>query len=264
MSPAFVYDAVRTPFGRYGGALARTRPDDLAATVVRAVLARHPGLDPRPGRRGRPRLRQRRRRGQPQRRPDGRAARRAPGVGARVDGEPAVRVESRRRDGRLAQHRGGGRRRRPHRRCRVDVACALGAAQAGAAVPRRQRRARLDDARLAAGQPGDAERVDGVARRVQRAARRAARHPARAPGRARAALAPARRRGVARRLPRRARRPRRRRRPHPRRGHPRGHLARAARRPDPVLPPRRDDHRGQRLAAQRRRVRRPARLGGGR
>ncbi|GAA0298974.1 acetyl-CoA C-acyltransferase [Kineococcus aurantiacus] len=45
-SPAFVYDAVRTPFGKFGGALAETRPDDLAATVVRAVVDRSPGLDP--------------------------------------------------------------------------------------------------------------------------------------------------------------------------------------------------------------------------
>jgi acetyl-CoA acyltransferase len=37
MSDAFVYDAVRTPFGRFGGALAAARPDDLAATVLRAI-----------------------------------------------------------------------------------------------------------------------------------------------------------------------------------------------------------------------------------
>jgi acetyl-CoA acetyltransferase family protein len=41
-----VYDGVRTPFGRYGGALADSRPDDLAALVVRAVVDRAPGLDP--------------------------------------------------------------------------------------------------------------------------------------------------------------------------------------------------------------------------
>jgi len=46
MTSAYVYDAVRTPFGRFGGALAGTRPDDLAATVLSAVVARHPGLDP--------------------------------------------------------------------------------------------------------------------------------------------------------------------------------------------------------------------------
>ena len=45
-SDVFVYDGVRTPFGRYGGALADSRPDDLAALVVRAVVDRAPGLDP--------------------------------------------------------------------------------------------------------------------------------------------------------------------------------------------------------------------------
>jgi acetyl-CoA acetyltransferase family protein len=46
MADAYLYDGVRTPFGRYGGALAHVRPDDLAAHVVKALLARHPGLDP--------------------------------------------------------------------------------------------------------------------------------------------------------------------------------------------------------------------------
>ncbi|MFI2490139.1 thiolase family protein [Promicromonospora kroppenstedtii] len=46
MSSAFVYDAVRTPFGRYGGALAGVRPDDLAAFVVGEQVRRAPGLDP--------------------------------------------------------------------------------------------------------------------------------------------------------------------------------------------------------------------------
>jgi acetyl-CoA acetyltransferase family protein len=46
MSAAFLYDAVRSPVGRHGGALAGVRPDDLAATVVRGLLARSPGLDP--------------------------------------------------------------------------------------------------------------------------------------------------------------------------------------------------------------------------
>jgi acetyl-CoA acetyltransferase family protein len=43
---AYIYGAVRTPFGRYGGALAGTRPDDLAAHSLRALLGRAPGLDP--------------------------------------------------------------------------------------------------------------------------------------------------------------------------------------------------------------------------
>jgi acetyl-CoA acetyltransferase family protein len=46
MTDAYVLDAVRVPFGRYGGALAGVRPDDLGAHVVRAILQRNPGLDP--------------------------------------------------------------------------------------------------------------------------------------------------------------------------------------------------------------------------
>src|SRR5436305_3884138 len=46
MSAAYVIDAVRTPFGRYGGGLAGVRPDDLAAHIVRALMARTPELDP--------------------------------------------------------------------------------------------------------------------------------------------------------------------------------------------------------------------------
>ncbi|OMH34932.1 thiolase family protein [Tersicoccus sp. Bi-70] len=45
MSEAYIYDAVRTPFGRFGGALAPVRPDDLATVVVGALLERTPGLD---------------------------------------------------------------------------------------------------------------------------------------------------------------------------------------------------------------------------
>ena len=46
MSAAFIVDAVRTPFGRYGGALASVRPDDLAAHVLRSLLERGGGVDP--------------------------------------------------------------------------------------------------------------------------------------------------------------------------------------------------------------------------
>jgi acetyl-CoA acetyltransferase family protein len=46
MADAYVLDAVRTPFGRYGGALAGARPDDLAAHVVRTLVERSPQLDP--------------------------------------------------------------------------------------------------------------------------------------------------------------------------------------------------------------------------
>src|SRR6266540_1643862 len=42
----YIVDAVRTPVGRYGGGLAHTRPDDLAAGVTRALVERSPRLDP--------------------------------------------------------------------------------------------------------------------------------------------------------------------------------------------------------------------------
>ena len=41
----FICDAVRTPIGRYGGALARVRADDLAAVPIRALVKRHPRID---------------------------------------------------------------------------------------------------------------------------------------------------------------------------------------------------------------------------
>ena len=46
MSDAFVYDAVRTPFGKFNGGLAGVRPDDLAAAVLTAIRDRTPDLDP--------------------------------------------------------------------------------------------------------------------------------------------------------------------------------------------------------------------------
>ena len=49
MSDVWVVDAVRTPIGRYAGALSGVRPDDLATTVVRELVARHTGngFDPK-------------------------------------------------------------------------------------------------------------------------------------------------------------------------------------------------------------------------
>jgi len=46
VNDAYLYAAVRTPFGRYTGALAASRPDDLAASVLRGVLEKAPDLDP--------------------------------------------------------------------------------------------------------------------------------------------------------------------------------------------------------------------------
>ena len=45
MTAAFVCDAQRTPFGRYGGALSSVRADDLAAVPLKALMARNPKLD---------------------------------------------------------------------------------------------------------------------------------------------------------------------------------------------------------------------------
>jgi 3-oxoadipyl-CoA thiolase len=42
---AFICDAIRTPFGRYGGALSGVRTDDLAAIPLKALMARNPGVD---------------------------------------------------------------------------------------------------------------------------------------------------------------------------------------------------------------------------
>lgn len=45
MTQAFICDAIRTPFGRYGGALSSVRTDDLGAIPLRALMERNPGVD---------------------------------------------------------------------------------------------------------------------------------------------------------------------------------------------------------------------------
>ncbi len=45
MTHAFICDAIRTPIGRYGGALSSVRTDDLGAVPLRALMARNPGVD---------------------------------------------------------------------------------------------------------------------------------------------------------------------------------------------------------------------------
>src|SRR5271167_4147468 len=45
MQEVFVCDAVRTPFGRYGGSLATVRADDLGAVPIKALVERNPGVD---------------------------------------------------------------------------------------------------------------------------------------------------------------------------------------------------------------------------
>ncbi|HET7408574.1 MAG TPA: 3-oxoadipyl-CoA thiolase [Paracoccaceae bacterium] len=46
MAEAYLCEGLRTPIGRYGGALSRVRPDDMLAHVIRALMARVPGLAP--------------------------------------------------------------------------------------------------------------------------------------------------------------------------------------------------------------------------
>ena len=45
MNQVFICDAIRTPFGRYGGALSAVRTDDLAAMPIKALMARNPSVD---------------------------------------------------------------------------------------------------------------------------------------------------------------------------------------------------------------------------
>jgi acetyl-CoA acyltransferase len=45
VSDALICDAIRTPFGRYGGVLAGMRTDDLAAVPLSALMERHPRID---------------------------------------------------------------------------------------------------------------------------------------------------------------------------------------------------------------------------
>ena len=45
MNHAYIVDAVRTPFGRYGGSLSTVRTDDLGAIPIRALMVRNPGVD---------------------------------------------------------------------------------------------------------------------------------------------------------------------------------------------------------------------------
>ncbi|MDQ7080954.1 MAG: beta-ketoacyl synthase N-terminal-like domain-containing protein, partial [Paracoccaceae bacterium] len=46
MTEAYLCESLRTPIGRYGGALSSVRPDDMLAHVIRAVMARAPNLPP--------------------------------------------------------------------------------------------------------------------------------------------------------------------------------------------------------------------------
>ena len=51
MTHAYICDAIRTPFGRYGGALSSIRTDDLGALPLKALMARKAAIDPETERR---------------------------------------------------------------------------------------------------------------------------------------------------------------------------------------------------------------------
>ena len=199
MSSAYVYEAVRTPFGRYGGALSGVRPDDLAAEVLKALLARvpraRPGADRRRASTAPPTAPARTTatsRAWPCCSPAGRP--RVPG--ATVNRLCGSSLEAAIQGSRAIETGDADDRRR--RRRRGDEPLAVDPAEALARFPGRQRDALLLGARLAHGQPEDARAVDDLARREHREAGRDPRDHPRAAGRVRAAQPPARRQGLCR------------------------------------------------------------------
>ena len=158
MREVWVVDAVRTPIGRYGGA--------LASGASRRSCCRR---DPRAGGANRHRCCKDRRRllwggqperrRQPQRRAHGRALGRPSGRSAGRDAKSVVRIEPSGHQLGSASDRVRRRRRSDRRRRRIDDARTLRAAQERRAV-RPQARAVRHGARLAHDQSEDAERVD--------------------------------------------------------------------------------------------------------
>ena len=203
MAEAFICDAVRTPIGRYAGALAKVRTDDLAAVPLKALMARNPKVDWTQARRGLFRLRQSGRRGQPQRRPHGAAAGGPARQRAGRDAQPAVRLRPQcGRRGRAGDPLGRHRFRHRGRR-RIDDARAVRAGQGDRSLLARGRNLRHHD-RLALHQSADEE---AIRRRRDAGDRRERRGgisgDARRSGRVRLALAAARRQGDRGRLLRR-------------------------------------------------------------
>ena len=89
MEAAYICDAIRTPIGRYGGALAAVRTDDLAAIPIAALMQRNRGVDWNALDDVILRLRESGRRRQPQRGAHGAAAGGIAKGSAGIDGEPA-------------------------------------------------------------------------------------------------------------------------------------------------------------------------------
>ena len=262
MKQAYVYDAVRTPFGKFGGGLAAHRPDDLAAHVVRELVAARPELDPAPidevvfgNANG----------AGEENRNVARMATLLAGLPVSHPGhhrQPALRLLAGRGDHRLPP---GQRRRRgpgPGRRRRVDEPRPVGPAQDREALPGRGHDAGIHHAGLAPGEQGHAQGMDQSPwARPPNGCARSTSVTREAPGRVRRALTQPRRRGVGRGLLRQPRGPVS---PADKRGtgcadegiRP-GSTAEKLGRAQDRLPRRRDrhGHRRQRLAAVRRRLR---------
>ncbi len=200
MSAAYVYDAVRTPFGRFGGGLSGVRPDDLAAHVVGALVERAPALEPE---RIDDVLFGNANGAGEDNRDVARMAVLLAGLPTSVPGTSINRLCGSSLDAAMQASRAveaGDASLDARRRRRVDVARAVGRAQAREGAARGRRDAALHDARLAHGQSAHAGPVDDLARREHGEARRDPRDHARAAGRVRAAQPPRHRGGVGRRL----------------------------------------------------------------
>ena len=159
MAVAYICDAVRTPIGRYAGALAAVRADDLGAIPLRALCARNAASTGR-GRRRDLRLRQPGRRGQPQRRAHGPLLAGLPVRCPAHDGEPAVRLGHGGGGDRRARDQGGRSGTADRRRRGEDDARAVRDGQGHGGVQPQRGDLRHHD-RLALRQPGD----EGAVRR---------------------------------------------------------------------------------------------------
>ena len=141
MSDAYILDAVRTPFGRYGGALAKVRPDDLGAHVVKALArAARPTSTPRRSTTSASATPTARARTTATSARMAVAARRPADERPRQHRQPPVRLEPRRRDAGQPRDRDRRRRRRARRRRRVDEPRAVGACSSPRRASRPARR----------------------------------------------------------------------------------------------------------------------------
>ena len=163
-SPAFVYAAVRTPFGRYGGGLSEVRTDDLAPTTLRGLIAKVPHLEPE--RINEVILGNANGAGEDNRNV-GRMASLLAGLPVSVPATTVNRLCGSSLDSAMIGSRmieTGDAEIVLTGRCGVHDTVSLGAAEAQQGLSLSGRDTGLDNAGMAAGQPGDAEGVDCLPR----------------------------------------------------------------------------------------------------